>query len=719
MSAALLAGFTPALALALASPDPAKARSADEHGPAWLDENSPRTLKWVAEQREKTLATLRAKPDFATFEREAGTVLTDPTRIEDPRFVGDDVYQYWQDREHPLGQWRKSPKAAWLAGAPAWTTVIDLDALSAAEGKKWIFAGANCRGAHCLVNLSVNGKDASEAREFDLATGKFVNGGFVVHDSKSRSWWYDDDTLLVAPVLGRDSLNDHLLPKTVRVWKRGTPLKSAKPIFSIDDRDAMLSIQFIRAAGTDAFIAARHIDFETREYRLMTLDGQSRPLPLPRVASTLGVHDGKLLLRPNVAWRPEGGDREFAAGTVVAISLDALMKEGRIANAELVFTPSGDDSVRSIATGDGRLFVELLHDYFSRIAEVTRTPEGAWTARTLPLPSDRFLSTLGWEQGKLLLREEAPLVPDRVVLADPATGADAVLYQRAPQFDASNLVQELNRTASRDGTVIDYLVMHRRDMKLDGSNPTLVYGYGGYDVAITPRYEPIFGKLWLERGGVYVHAYLRGGGEHGAPWHRGAMRKNRQQPFDDMAAVLTDLQRRKITTPAHSGIMGRSNGGLMVAAVMEQKPELLNAVVVGGPLIDMLNFHELAPGGTWTAEYGDPRDPDMNAFLRSYSPMQNIAVSGVKYPVPLIITATDDDRVLPGHARRFAARLADKGHESLYFEDQQGGHYWELAGGPAPGDWRLRATARAVEFTYLWDRLSPVSPLKITSGILE
>jgi len=337
--------------------------------------------------------------------------------------------------------------------------------------------------------------------------------------------------------------------------------------------------------------------------------------------------------------------------------------------------------------------------------EVARGGNGGWSVRTLPLPADRFLTVIGSAQGKLLLHDEAPLLPPRVELADLDTGIARTLYAEAAAFPADDLQSELLHTASRDGTRIDYLATHRRGLRLDGSHPTLVYGYGGYDVPVTPRYEGVIGRLWLARGGVYVHAYLRGGGEHGPAWHRDTMREHHQRPLDDMAAVLRDLAARGISSPAHLGIMGRSNGGLMAAAVMEQAPTLLNAAVIGGPLIDMLNFDRLPPGGTWLAEYGDPQVPADAAFLRLYSPMQNIAGSAARYPTPLIITATDDDRVLPGHARRFAWGLAAKGHDRLYWEDDQGGHYWELAGGPLPGDWRLRARARAVEYTYLWQRL--------------
>lgn len=675
------------------------------HGPAWLnDGSSPRTKRWIATETGKTLAALRADPRFVSLKADAESVLTDQGRIDDVEFIGSAAYQYRQDHDHPLGVWRRSERTAWLAGTPQWETVIDLDALAAAEHRKWIFAGSSCRRQRCLIRLSINGQDANETREFDLGTRKFVAGGFVIPNSKSRSWWYDDDTLLVAPVLGPASVNRSQLPKTLRLWARGTPLSATRPVFGIGDEDAMLSAQFIKAAGTQGFVAARHIDFERREYSFIVPGGVTRALPLPPYATILGVFDGRLLLRPNTDWNPVGVGQRFVAGSIVGFSLDALLKDARIADAESLYVPAGDDAVREVTSADGRLFVQLLHDYRSRIVELSKT-DGTWSARQLPLPADRFINIIGTDAGLLLLRVEAPLVPESIVRADPKTGASTILYQRPPAFDATGLTAELRYTASRDGTPIAYTLVSRAGMKHDGSNPTLIYGYGGYDVAITPRYEPVFGKLWLERGGVYVHAYLRGGGEHGPAWHRGSMRKNRRQPYDDMVAVLADVQRQGITTPQHSGILGRSNGGLMVAAVMEQAPTLMNAVIVGGPLIDMLDYHDLPPGGTWTAEYGDPRDPDMRPFLASYSPMQNIAPATTRYPVPLIITSSDDDRVLPGHARRFAALLSENGHASRYFEDAQGGHYWELAGGPAPGDWRLRSVARAVEFTYLWQQL--------------
>lgn len=689
---------------------PAAAQSAapaEQHGQTYLDETySPHALAWVKKGQAQTLETLKADPSFEDFQREAATVLTDPSRIDGLRMMPGYMAQYWQDRDAPMGAWRRSPQATWLAGKPEWETLIDFDALGRAEGRRWIMGGANCHAnGRCLVQLSDNGKDAAEVREFDLATRQFVQDGFRLPEGKHRIWWYDDDTVLVAPVLDRASLNASLFPKTLRVWRRGQQLTQTTSIFRIDDHDASLSATLVRAAGSDKFVAVRGIDFERQEYWLMDLAGQSRQLPLPELSDIYGVHNGRLLLRPEVDWTAAPGGPTFAAGSLVGIDLATLMASAVIADPVLLYTPSGDDAVRGTVVAGDRLFVELLHDGYSRIEEVVAEGTPMLRPRLVPLADDRFITVLGAADGKLLVHQESPLSPGRVSLIDPDTGAEQPIQTRAAAFDTRDLVQDRYHTISADGTRISYTVMHRRDLVRDGSNPTLVYGYGGYDVAVTPRYEPIVGKLWLEKGGVYIHANLRGGGEHGPSWHRATMREGHPLAFNDMEAVLRDVHRRQISSPPHTGIIGRSNGGLLVAAVMQRQPDLMNAVVVGGPLIDMLNFHQLPPGGSWLAEYGDPDKPGDRAFLRRYSPMQTIAGPETRYPVPLIITATDDDRVLPGHARRYADLLRKNGHEALYFEDDQGGHYWELAGGPAPGDWRRRSVARAVEFTYLWQQL--------------
>lgn len=691
------------LLTAACSPSPDDGAGGDDF---WLDETfSDRSLAWVDKQNAATLAKLGGKDALAPLVAEAAAVLTDPARLPDVRLVGDLALDYRQGRDTPLGIWRAASRESYFAGTPDWKTLIDFDALSAAEDRKWIFNSASCRGTRCLVSMSDNGKDAHEVREFDLVSRTFVADGFRLPEGKTRSWWYDDDRLLVAPVLGPDSVNESGLPRTIRLWRRGTPPETAPTLFSGEVSDASLAAAFVGAGGRESFVAIRSVSFFDREYWLVDIKGQADALrlPLPAALDIETVFDGRLLLRPNEDWTVD--DESFTAGTLLGISLDGLLDRQAIEAAERLYVPSAREAVRDVVALDGRLFVNLIRDYRSAVIELARVPDGAtWQARTLDLPEDGFISILGGHEGLLHLRIESPLTPERLVLADPDSSEETVLFARPPAFDSAGLAAELLTTRSRDGNEIAYTLIRAADRPQEGGQPTLVYGYGGFDIVITPRYEPIFGKLWLEKGGAYVHAYLRGGGENGPDWHRSAMLEHRQLPYDDMIAILEDLQRRGVATPEQTGIMGRSNGGLMVAAVMTQRPDLFNAVIVGGPLIDMLHYQDLAPGASWAAEYGDPRRPADAQWIARYSPLQAIRADA-RYPVPLIITSTDDDRVLPGHARRFAERLHRTGHEALYFEDGQGGHYWELAGGPAPGDWRLRARARAVEFTYLAQQL--------------
>jgi len=680
---------------------------------AWLnDTDSQRTRDWVEAENRQTLDRLGADPRFETYRREAAVVMTDPSRLPEGRRIGDHVYNYWQDRAHPQGLWRRSPAESYFAGTPEWETVLDLDLLSQGDpGKSWFLAGTACRESRCLVSLADKSKDGHIVREFDLAAKSFVEDGFRLPESKSRVWWYDSERILVAPNLHDSEVNESELPRVIKLWQRGTPYSEAQTLYEGEVSDASIGAGFIRAAGLEGFVAMRGPQFFSREYWWVPLEGEAVPIPLPAQARIMGVHDGKLMLRLNQDWTPPGDSQpSFSIGSLIALSLEPLLAEQRVADAELLYRPAEDEAVRQVQTLDDRLYLRLIDTYRSAVVALSPADDGAgWNARRLDIGQDSFVQTMGSFEGRLWLREEAPLQPERLFFLDPDSGETKTVYSREPAFETAALRMELLETTSADGTPISYTVMYHENAPRDGSNPMLVYGYGGFDVAITPRYEPLFGKLWLEKGGVYVHAYLRGGGERGPAWHQSVMLKNRKHAYEDMAAVLEDLHSRGFSSPEHTGIMGRSNGGLMVSAVMVRRPELMDAVVVGGPLIDMLTYHELPPGASWTAEYGDPRDPELRDYIATYSPLQNLDPEA-DYPVPLVITSTYDDRVLPGHARRLVARMEAMGHEAIYFEDAHGGHYWELAGGPPPGDWRLRATARAVEYTYLARRLENDPP---------
>lgn len=652
----------------------------------WLDESfGTRALEWVDNENLKTLKVLATDSRFKIYKSEAESILTDARRVPIGDIKGNHTYNYWQDAEHPYGLWRRSAVQAYLAGKPEWETILDLDQLSMAEGREWFFHGADCRvetNGRCLVRLAHKSQDTKVVREYDLTTKQFVADGFTVPEGKFDLWWEDDDTVILAADFGQGTLNESDFAKQLRRWKRGTPLETASIIFESDDMDIGVNAAFIGADGKGSLIAIRGNTFFEREYWMLTSDAEPRQLPLPKSFYFQGVYGDQVLMRLNQDWQPDGHPVELAIGSLVGIPLRQLLEQGTIGTPTVYFNPPEKTAIlKTVVSGD-TLYLELLDNYRSRIIKLDKDEKG-WIEKTLPLEQDHFIQIVGLHNQKLLLSLQSFLNPQRLISYDLASGNTQTLFAAPEQFDASDLVTEMLTTKSADGTVLTYTVMRHRKIKMDGSNPALVYGYGGFDVSITPRYEAVFGKLWLEKGGIYVHAYLRGGGEFGPAGHFGAQLENRQQPYDDMAAIVEDLQARGFTSPEHTGIMGRSNGGLMVAAVMEQHPELMNAVVVGGPLIDMLHYHRLPPGASWMGEYGDPREPDIRKFIETYSPQQNLRKDAA-YPTPLIITSTWDDRVLPGHARRFAAKMAAYSKEALYFEDVQGGHYWELAGGPPP-----------------------------------
>lgn len=678
-------------------------QAAQEAPFSWLDENtSPRALAWVRDANEKTLDVLAADPRFDVFEREAAAVLTAPDRLPDIRIRGDFVYNYWQDETHVFGLWRRAPYDGFIAGAPAWETLIDLDALSAEENREWILQGADFAPGlsdRVLVRLSHKGQDAFVLREFDLAQKVFVADGFALPESKSRVWWKDEDALILASALDGAPKTEAGAPQTLAIWRRGAPPEdAAAPYFKASFTDFTVTPAFVGMTG-DNHAVAQATDFFTRDYWLRDSQGVLHPLPLPSKMEPLGRYEDGLVLLLKQDWAP--GDAAFQRGDLVTVAAQGLFERRAVEEARLLYRPAPDEEVRDLRVLGGVIHLNLLKSLRGRVIALDATADG-YAARLVDSFDDgfiRFGPTTPDGNGVLAVYE-GPLAPPALYRLAGGSGEKTLIARQSPAFEQDGLVEEIRYVRSADGTQIPYTLIFQEGMERDGARPALVYGYGGFEVSVTPRYEPVFGKLWLEKGGVYVHAHLRGGGEFGPKWHHAPMLDQRPRAYEDMAAVLKDLHETGISAPAHTGIMGRSNGGLMVAAVMVRDAGLMNAVVVGGPLIDMLRYDKIGPGASWVAEYGDPDIPDQRSYIAGYSPIQNLDPEA-SYPAPLVITSTYDDRVWPGHARRFAAQMQAMGHYALYYEDDAGGHYWELAGGPAPGDWRKRATARAVEFVYL------------------
>lgn len=660
--------------------------------------HSPKAIAWADERTSSTISLMEKELVFGANLDSASEILSQSPQIPKFQVVGERIFAFIQDVDSPIGSWRGTDRASFFRGEANWETFIDFDDMENVEQRIWFLDSAQCLAKRCLITLSDRGKDAKEVREFDLETRAFVIDGFLVpeHGAFLQISWVDEDRVLIATTFGDGISNEGGLPASIRLWVRGSQLHEAKVLFEIERSDALLGIEIVNILGQEGFLAHKEREYLMPEYFFVEYSGKQRDLPLPIGSSIMTIVDDRIVLKLAREWHYDD-EISFMPGSLVSIDAHQLITNAEISNATLVYEPGQDESVQSVFVANDELHVEMLRAYRSVILRLSASEDD----RLLPLPADSYITFDGMGQNTLLFLIQSPLMAPRLVEFNPKTRLLKTLLEHTPDFDSDGLVMRLLTAKSADGTEVEYTVIHHHDLVSSGFNPTLIYGYGGFNVPVTPRYEPLIGKLWLERGGVYVLAHLRGGGERGPAWHQSVLGNNRQRAYDDMIAIIEDLHARNISSPAHTGIMGRSNGGLMVANILLQRPDLINAAIIGGPLTDMLGYHELQPGAIWTSEFGDPRQSKhTRSLLRKISPFHQVQ-SDADYPAPLIITSLDDDRVHPGHARRLAAKFEQLGHNVLYYEDKQGGHYWELSGGPGPGDWRARSLARAVEYTYL------------------
>jgi prolyl oligopeptidase len=632
----------------------------------WLEDvHGPKALDWVKGENAKAAARLDGDKRFAAYRKEALAILTAKDRLSYPVLRAKGVDNIWQDAKHPHGVWRHASLASYRAGKPRWQTVLDLDALSKAEGKNWFWKGADCLPLEeriCLLRLSDGGGDAVELREFDTVTKTFVKDGFRLDRAKQNADWVDRDTLLIAKPTSAADTTESGYPFVIRELKRGQPWAQAKEVFRGERKDTLVAPQVVRDAGGKvvAILAQRRVGFFEAEYH--RLDGdRPKKLDLPQRSTYRGYVSGHLVFTLQEKFK------SFAAGALVALDL----KSGTLAQ---IMQPSASQTIDDVETTRDHVVVQLLDNVKGAI-EVYAREGGAWRAKRLALPADAQLVVRAAQRSGSLLfvTSESFLEPTKLWWADAATGKRGVVRALPPRFKAATHTVEQSWATSRDGTKIPYFLVRPKKLKADGTTPTILFGYGGFQLSKPPAYIPEMGKLWLERGGAFVIANIRGGGEFGPAWHQSALRENRQRAFDDFAAVGEDLIKRKVTSPRRLGIYGRSNGGVLTTVAMTQRPDLFNAVVVESPLVDMLRYHKLSAGASWVSEYGNPDVAGDRAFIAEYSAYQKLK-PGTKYPEPYITTNTEDDRVHPGHARKFAARLAELGSPYIYYENTFGGH---------------------------------------------
>jgi prolyl oligopeptidase len=671
----------------------------------WLEDVlGDEALAWVRGLNAQARAALESEPGFAPVRDAIRAILDSKEQIPAVTRRGAWFYNFWRDEQHPRGLWRRASLDEYRKREPAWETVIDLDALAAAEGENWVWAGARTlapayrRG---LVLLSRGGSDAHVAREFDLVERRFVEDGFVLEEAKSEVTWIDDDTLYVASDFGPGSLTDSGYPRVVKRWQRGTPLAAAETVFEGEAADVAAGVSVDRTPGWERTVFSRAVDFyHTRLALLDPATGALAAIDKPEDA-TLSFWRDRVLLELRSDWALP--DATWPRGSLLVADAAAYLRGER--RLEALFTPTATRSLAGFGVTRSRVMLEVLDDVAGRIVEVA--PDGAgWRRREVDAPFPGALSTTELHDPTLaddplaesyLLGYTDFLTPDSLYLAEAGRDGRELLKARPAYFQSAGMRVEQRFARSRDGARVPYFLVWPAGASADGDNPTLLYGYGGFEVSLTPWYSGAFGQGWFARGGVLAVANIRGGGEYGPAWHQAAVKERKQRSYDDFIAVAEDLAATGVTRPGRLAIEGGSNGGLLVGAVMVQRPELFRAVSCQVPLLDMRRFSKLLAGASWMAEYGNPDVDEEWAWISRYSPYQNVRADG-RYPSVLFTTSTRDDRVHPGHARKMAARMIEQGHDVLYYENIEGGH-----GGAA--DNAQRADLQALQFAFLWRNL--------------
>ncbi|MBY8334330.1 prolyl oligopeptidase family serine peptidase [Qipengyuania pacifica] len=671
-----------ALAAALAfAPTTIAAQDTDADDPyIWLEEiQGERALAKVDQWNADTEAVLTDQPEYPLAKAWAKQILDDTRQIALPDAIqGDMVTNLWRDADNPRGLWRIASLESYMAGAPEWRVLIDVDKLGEDEGQSWVWHGANCLApdyARCLIALSPGGTDADVVREFDVTTGRFVDGGFTLPEAKSNVAWFDEDTLFVGTDEGEGSLTDSGYPRLVKLWDRGTDFSTARQIAEGEQADISASGFSVLDGDTRWRFVNRSPSFWTNQISLVKADGSTVPLPLPEDAEFEAVLNGLVIAKLNSALETTGGTEQ--PGALVAWSLQSVL-DGSDPAPFAVFRPSDTQAIEEVAASETKLWVKVLDDVSGKLIELSPGQSG-WTARDMELPANstvQIAETSGTGD-TAFVTVESMLTPP-TLYAVPSEGEAVAIASEPAQFDASKFTVEQKFATSKDGTKVPYYVVRPKDAQ--GPLPTLIHAYGGFRAAQTPKYltaEPYrsgpLGLFWVESGNAYVLANIRGGGEYGPRWHEDALREKRQNSFDDFHAVADDLVASRLTTPGHIAASGRSNGGVLVGAVANQRPDLYGAIISGSPLIDMRRYNKLLAGASWMAEYGNPDVPEDWAFMKEWSPYQNMS-DGPDVPAAFYYLSTLDDRVHPGHARKAAAKHEAYGQTFYYHEYREGGH---------------------------------------------
>ena len=680
---------------------PTGAQNMSEDPYLWLEGvEDAKALDWVRARNAVSEKQLAGDPGFDALRGSLLEILDSNARIPYVSKMGGYYYNFWRDKNNPQGVWRRTTLAEYRKESPKWEVLLDIDALGKAEGVNWVWGGADClRPAYdrCLISLSRGGADADVTREFDVSDKAFVTGGFARPEAKGQIGWIDADTVYVSTDFGPGSMTSSGYPRIAKEWKRGTPMSAAKTIYEGQDSDISVGAYRDHTPGYERDFVYRGLTFYTNELYLRGKAGALTKLDLPDGAQKSAFREW-LSVELRQPWTV--GGRDYQAGSLLAIRLDAFLSGAR--NFDVLFEPAQNTSLASSAVTKDHVILNVLEDVKNRLYVLTPGNNG-WTRA--PLVGAPAFGTVGIsavdadESNDYFMTVTDYLTPTSLLMGTVGRTPEK-LKQLPSFFDASQHEISQQFATSKDGTRVPYFMVSKKGMARNGKNPTLLYGYGGFEVSLTPNYSAGVGRAWLSQGGVYVVANIRGGGEYGPRWHQAALKADRNKAYEDFAAVAEDLIARKITTPKHLGIQGGSNGGLLMGNMTVMYPQLFGAVVCQVPLLDMKRYHKLLAGASWMAEYGNP-DTDDWSFLKAYSPYQNVR-KDVRYPPVLFTTSTRDDRVHPGHARKMMARMQEQGHDVTYYENIEGGH-----GGAANN--AQSAYMSALAYTFLKQKLFPGS----------
>jgi prolyl oligopeptidase len=672
--------------------------SAQEDPYLWLEKvQGKKALEWVKKQNDITTAQLKAVPGFKAAYDTLLEALNADDRIPKVQKKGKYLYNHWQDATHVRGIYQRTTLEEYRKKNPQWETILDLDALAKKEKENWVFKGFRFLYPgyqRALVYLSRGGGDAVVVREFDMNKRAFVKDGFYLKEAKHRVSWIDKDRLFVGTNFGEGSFTKSGYPRFVKIWKRGTPLKEAKTVLEVKETSVWAFGRRMHDGDGRIDLVADGKSFWKHVYYVLE-KGKLRKLDLPQDTVIARYFKKQLLLQLKSDLNT--GKTTFKQGSVIAGKVADILAGKK--KFQLLMEPGERLSIGRIQTTKNMVLLPVLDNVTGKLYQFTQDKNGTWHKTRVKTEDNGSLriNNVNNDDDTYFITYQNFLTPESFYMVSGKNGKIEKLKSAPKRFDAASLTVKQYHAKSKDGTRIPYFIVMPKDLKLNGQNPTLLYGYGGFRISMTPRYAGARGKVWFERGGVYVVANIRGGGEFGPKWHKAALLKNRLKAYEDFIAVAEDLVKRKITSPAKLGIQGGSNGGLLVGAVFVMRPDLFNAVACAVPLLDMKRYTKLLAGASWAAEYGDPDKPDMWEYIKTYSPYQNVK-KGATYPKVLFTTSTRDDRVHPGHARKMAAKMMGMGHEVFLYENMEGGH------GAAANN-KQRAFMRALAYAYLYKML--------------